>query len=296
MSFIQLTEALFRSPQMRTHLPRFILLGIIVTTIFSLSCMRAEAQTELAQGSFHVGSYNTGQKTLYASSGNRRLGRLFALDSARTLTIRGGANYPSEGVDNSFDSGVQRFFFSGLSDIRGGDRSLDDNGYAVSFAFGRRPNHALRSEIEVAFRSNDINQTLMRQGFTINSGVVVQGNDLVSDEQDGRLNATSIMKNFIHDFENRTIFTPYIGAGIGLSYIDIEFGKATSTDGGVALQDGLGAFSYQAIGGVATKLNSFSDFIIEYRFLGTSEIEFEFLNDTFAYNTSTLFLGLTFNF
>ena len=88
MSFIQLTEALFRSPQMRTHLPRFILLGIIVTTIFSLSCMRAEAQTELAQGSFHVGSYNTGQKTLYASSGNRRLGRLFALDSARTLTIR----------------------------------------------------------------------------------------------------------------------------------------------------------------------------------------------------------------
>ena len=104
------------------------------------------------------------------------------------------------------------------------------------------------------------------------------------------------MKNFIRDFQNDTLFTPYVGVGIGLSYIDVEFGEATSIDGEATFQDGEGAFSYQAIGGVATKLNSFSDFVIEYRFLGTSEIDFDGLNDTFAYNTSTLFLGAKFEY
>lgn len=141
----------------------------------------------------------------------------------------------------------------------------------------------LRSEIEVAIRGNDINQSFFDGSST-------------SEEDDGNVTATSIMKNFIREFNNESLFTPYVGVGIGVSYIDVEFGEATSTDGEATSQDGESAFTYQAIGGVAIKLNSFSDFVVEYRFLGTSELEFSGLNDTFAYNTSNLFLGAKFEY
>ena len=81
-----------------------------------------------------------------------------------------------------------------------------------------------------------------------------------------------------------------------MSYIDIEFGEATSIDGEPTSQDGESAFTYQAIGGVSTRLNSFAELVVEYRFLGTSEIEFGSLNDPFSYNSSALFLGAKFEY
>jgi len=104
------------------------------------------------------------------------------------------------------------------------------------------------------------------------------------------------LKNFVIEFDNNSLFTPYAGAGLGLSYIDLEFGEATGVDGEPTFQAGQGFFTYQAIGGIATKLNSFSDFLVEYRFLGTSELEFGPSNDAFSYNTSTLFFGAMFEY
>ena len=100
------------------------------------------------------------------------------------------------------------------------------------------------------------------------------------------------MKNFILEYENNSLFTPYGGIGIGLSYIDVEFGESTEA----TFQDSQTAFTYQAIAGVSTKLNSFSDFIVEYRFLQTSQVEFDSLNDTFGYDANTLFLGAKFEY
>ena len=282
---------------MKTSLPRLTIALIFITTIISLTCLEAKAQSSTFEYLFHGGTYEneTERQALYTSNAERPLGGLFAPGFTRTMTLLGGVNYPSAGVEDILEPEVVSFL-SVISPTSPAAGSLDDSGYALSFAFGRRHSRVLRSEIEVAFRSNDINQTAIEPTFTIASGVVVQGNPLVSEEEDGSINATSIMKNFIRDFQNDTLFTPYVGVGIGLSYIDVEFGEATSIDGEATFQDGEGAFSYQAIGGVATKLNSFSDFVIEYRFLGTSEIDFDGLNDTFAYNTSTLFLGAKFEY
>jgi len=202
-------------------------------------------------------------------------------DSTRTLTFLGGANFL-----NSIESeGIAADPALGIPTIPAFNTDAD-TGYAISFAFGRRHSHTLRSEIELAIRENDIE--LQGQAFPVGGSVLTFDEDEIS--------AYSIMKNFIRDFENSSVFTPYVGVGIGLSYIDLEFGEATRADGEATFQDGAGAFTYQAIGGVATKLNSFSDFIVEYRFLGTSEIEFDGLTDTFAFNTSTLFMGLAFEY
>lgn len=267
--------------------PRLSLSLILITTIVSLTCLEAKAQSSIVEKLFHGGTYENAseRQALYTSNAERPLGGLFAPGFTRTLTVLGGANYPSDGVlENDFVSILPA---SGLSPLS--ERSIDDSGYAISFAFGRRHSHKLRSEIEVAFRSNDINQL---------SNTSISGNNLgvIQPQEDGSVNATSIMKNFIREFNNNSLFTPYVGAGLGLSYIDVEFGEANSSDGEATFQNGEAIFSYQAIGGVATKLNSWSDFIIEYRFLGTSEIEFGSLNDSFAYNTSTLFLGATFEY
>ena len=268
---------------MKTSLPRLTIALIFITTIISLTCLEAKAQSNTFEYLFHGGTYEneTERQALYTSNAERPLGGLFAPGFTRTMTLLGGVNYPSAGVEDILEPEVVSFL-SVISPTSPAAGSLDDSGYALSFAFGRRHSRVLRSEIEVAFRSNDINQTLS----VFNPDMSFS----TSEESDGSVNATSIMKNFIRDFQNDTLFTPYVGVGIGLSYIDVEFGESTSLDGEATFQDGEGAFSYQAIGGVATKLNSFSDFVIEYRFLGTSEIDFDGLNDTFAYNTSTLFL------
>ncbi len=271
---------------MNTILLRLKITLVLITTIISFTCSEASAQSNIFRTLFHGGTYNSEaeRQSLYASNAERPLGGLFAPGFTRTLTVLGGANYPSAGVRDIFESD----FVSPTPAISGSlpslSRNIDETGYAISFAFGRRHSNRLRSEIEVAVRGNDVNQTISGAGLGF------------SEQEDGSVNATSLMKNFIIEFDNQTLFTPYVGVGLGLSYIDVEFGEAIGVAGEATFQDEATAFSYQGIGGVATKLNSFSNFIVEYRFLGTSDVELGGGNGTAAYNTSTLFMGAMFEY
>ena len=264
---------------MKFNLSRFIFALTVALTAFSFASSEAAAQS-VGQSWFDGGSYNSQSEVdaMYRSNAQRPLGGLFAPNFTRTLTILGGVNFLSDSTATDF-TGQGDVFPAVIGSPA--PREVDDNGYAISFAFGRRHSHILRSEIEVAVRGNEINQ-LMGDG----SG----------STKDGNLTATSLMKNFIIDFENNSRFTPYVGAGLGLSYIDVEFGEASSIDGEANGGDDQTLFSYQAIGGVAMELNTVADFIVEYRFLGTSEVEFEGLGQELTYNTSSLFLGVKFEY
>jgi len=257
---------------MKTNLPRLAIALIFASAIISLTCL------------FHGGTYNSEaeRQALYTSNAELPLGGLFAAGFTRTLTVLGGVNFPSAGVEDSLDESLSDLFPIGGA-LLPPPPSLDDTGYALSFAFGRRHSRKLRSEIEIAFRSNDINQ-------------VLDFGSSAREESDGNVSAISALKNFIFEFENESRFTPYLGVGIGVSYIDVQFGEATSIDGEATSQDGESAFTYQAIGGVSTRLNSFAELVVEYRFLGTSELDFGSLNAPFNYNTSALFLGAKFEY
>ena len=223
---------------MKTSLPRLAIALICVSAIISLTCMEAKAQTNVYEYLFHGGTYNSEaeRQALYTSNAELPLGGLFAPGFTRTLTVLGGVNFPSAGVEDSLAESPA----TGLPLFAIGPppfpapRTLDDSGYALSFAFGRRHSRKLRSEIEVALRGNDINQSFFDGSST-------------SEEDDGSVNAISILKNFIFEFENDSLFTPYVGVGIGVSYIDIEFGEATSIDGEPTSQDGESAFTLSLI-------------------------------------------------
>lgn len=281
---------------MKTSLSHLIIV-VFAVTLPALGSSFSFAQQNVGQSWFDGGTYHSQHEidAMYDRNSQGPLGGLFAADFTRTLTVLGGFNFPSDSI-----TGLGEGDGGGAAELllaTDNDRRIDDSGYAISFAFGRRHSRKLRSEIEVAFRSNDINgagSPLDFAGDDFDAAIDVgEGSQA---QRDGTINATSLLKNFIIDFENDTRFTPYVGAGLGLSYVDIEFGQTDSPDGEATFQDGQALFSYQAIGGVATELNSFTDFIVEYRFLGTSEVEFTGLNESLTYNTSTLFLGAKFEY
>ena len=220
---------------------------------------------------------------IYRSNVTLPLGGLFAKDFTRTLTLLGGFNFTNALASPSdrFDPEVGVSFFDSVFEE-------PQTGYAISFAFGRRHSYVLRSEIEIAVRGNDLN-TSGAVGVLDRNNLVVPTSTSSSSDEEERVNAYSVMKNFIHDFRNNSRYTPYLGFGIGWSYLDVE----STLDG---IDDGAGAFTYQAIGGVAATVSRVVDLIVEYRFLGTSEVELDDFGSTIAYETHNLFFGLKYEY
>lgn len=221
---------------------------------------------------------------LYLRNSEKPMGGLFANGFTRTLTLLGGWNFlDSINSDESIE-GTESLVNSDpvVGDLTGGALE-SETGYAISFAFGRRHNHRLRSEIELAIRANDTSVE-----FEPSAVDDVLENILPPNDEDA-IRAYSIMKNFIWDFNNASRLTPYLGAGLGWSYLDLQ-APSIGTD------EGTGAFSYQGIGGVGVRLNKAVDFIVEYRFLGTSAVELDGVSDSFAYRTHNLFLGVKYEY
>jgi len=189
---------------MKTSISRLTFVVTITAMIVSFACLEAKAQSGLFRSLFDGGVYNSEAEVqaLYDSNAQRPLGGLFAPGFTRTFTILGGLNFPSasvtdpdstsgqNGIAAAISSAIDDDFFSLLSN----ERSVDGTGYAISFAFGRRHNRRLRSEIEVAFRDNNINNTSSLNGLvnTFNGGPINTGTEV-----DGSINATSLMKNYI---------------------------------------------------------------------------------------------------
>ncbi len=210
----------------------------------------------------HYGSYQPAIEgsidQMYQANSQKPLGGLFAPEFTRTLTLMGGANFLDTGPNVSLESG---------GDLPGSGFGAS-SGSALSFAFGRRHNYRLRSEIELALRENDVS---------------VIG-------PDETLRAYSVMKNFLFDLQTSSRFTPYVGAGLGWSSIELD-------RPGDAFDNDAGTFSYQAIGGVATKLSRAADLVVEYRFFESTEANLnDDINLGIAYRAHNIFLGLKFEY
>ena len=156
-------------------------------------------------------------------------------------------------------------FYAG---IQGGVAMLEDaeadpaksemeTGYVLSglagYDFG-----SFRFEGEIAYRENDIDKVTILNSDTDSSGDV---------------SAWAFMVNGYFDFENRTAFTPYIGAGIGYARVEID-GKATyggSTT--VKWDDHDSGLAYQLMAGVAWDLSDTIVLDMSYRYLDCDDIE-----------------------
>lgn len=262
-----------------------------IAAVFALATSTAaSAQTGNPFESFSGGAsvYQTNEvEALYESNSQLPLGGFFARGFTRTFTLLGGANFtaadlPDDFSGGSLDPGFGLSPFSGVTPI---EQDTNDVGYVISGAMGRRHNRKLRSEIEFAIRGNDLDLSFP---------------GLVSTNIESEIRAYSLMKNVIFDFPNQSRFTPYLGAGLGISLVEVEAQATTSADitflsptapNNNEVSEEETALSYQFIGGLATRLNHATDFVVEYRFFGTSDIELDTLGSA-PYLINNLFMGV----
>ncbi len=136
-----------------------------------------------------------------------------------------------------------------------------DSGYNISVAIGKHipawP--GVRAEVELSYSENDAG--------TIN----FSGNGPAAEANvNGDISSTSIRANVLYDFKTNSKFTPYIGAGIGVSFIDssISYGGAP-----VRIDDDDSVFSAQLIAGTAYKLSDTLDLTLDARYSRAFSVE-----------------------
>lgn len=150
-----------------------------------------------------------------------------------------------------------------------------DNGFAFLGAIGGEFAGDFRGELELGYRSNDIDR-LHIDGF----GSASVGGDVTT---------ISLMVNLIKDFPLGTGFTPFIGAGIGMANIEAEIRFAGLSD---KEDDNVFAYQFFAGGGIDLAPNVKLD--LQYRYFATSDPDFNGLES--EYLSHNFLAGLRFGF
>ncbi|WDI32422.1 OmpA family protein [Hyphococcus flavus] len=173
-----------------------------------------------------------------------------------------------------------------------------DNGIGVYTALGYDWGNNFRTELEYSYRSNDIDH--------INSdGAGFSGwpNGSIT----GDLSTHAILANLIYDFSNSSSFTPYIGAGIGVGFVDPDItgtvnpGAPTSPLS-IAYGGSEASLAYQGIAGVAIGLAEGLMLDLSYRYFDTLKSEHAGTlngapaNFDVANQSHSAFAGLRWNF
>lgn len=149
-------------------------------------------------------------------------------------------------------------------DYRGGGAplNLDVEGKFAGFAaLGYDYPGGVRTEIEVGFRD-------------------LSAASLNGTPAAGQVSATSVLGNLIYEFgSERWATRPYMGAGVGISYIEHQLfaGQGLGPGGGPSFQidDEESALSWQLIAGVTRRLSDRLAVDLSYRYFDTEKAEFK---------------------
>ena len=151
-----------------------------------------------------------------------------------------------------------------LSGTAGASQMLDSdiNGTGVNITVGADPGYNLGIALGYAYDNNW--RTELEMGYG-QSGV-----DKVTGAANGGgdISALRSFFNGYYDFANKTPWTPYLGAGIGVASVD--FSDVTPV-GGSRIDDSDTVFAYQAGAGVGYSLSDRLGLFFDYRFLRTSD-------------------------
>ncbi|NOQ45367.1 MAG: outer membrane beta-barrel protein [Desulfobulbaceae bacterium] len=148
-----------------------------------------------------------------------------------------------------------------------------DSGFIGSLAAGYDFANPLRLEIEFIRQKNDLD--------------ITSSNNFYGTFNEGDLKTHSFMFNGFYDVDTGSAWTPFIGAGLGWSKLDIN-------DPGFNDSDSDDVFTYQFIGGVAYAFNDQWSVDAQYRFMGTSDATID--GADFNFNSNDLMLGLRYSF
>ena len=101
------------------------------------------------------------------------------------------------------------------------DTFFDNSGTNIGIGIGRAlPSlgSGIRGEVELSYSNSDIDNT----NFS--------GNGPARENANGDVSTTRILASLYKDFDTGTVFTPYVGAGLGVSVtdVDITYGPGVS--------------------------------------------------------------------
>jgi opacity protein-like surface antigen len=91
-------------------------------------------------------------------------------------------------------------------------------------------------------------------------------------DADGDLDAFILLANGLYDIDTGTQLTPYLGAGIGFAFLEVD---DLSISGILVGDEDDTVFAYQLSGGVAYEITEQIDADLSYRFTATSEPDFD---------------------
>lgn len=155
-----------------------------------------------------------------------------------------------------------------------------DDGYAIAAAFGRRFGN-WRGELELAYQSNDVDthRDVQAAGIPLgaeDAGVLITGSpnlgvsvaDLVADGR-GSVETTFAMANVYYDFNAWSGFTPYVGAGVGAGFVDVDY----SPSGVQIVDDDATVLAYQVMAGASYDVSDRMEVFAQYRYRATEDVE-----------------------
>lgn len=155
-----------------------------------------------------------------------------------------------------------------------------DDGYQISGQFGYAFENGLRVELEGSYNEYDV---ATHSGLTV-GGTNIDGTDVavltraapdaanptvgavIADGQ-GSVKNYGLFGNAFYDIQTGSGFKPYVGAGVGYQWIDVDF-QPSGVD---VADDDDGAFSYQLMAGAGFELSDSVDLFAQYTYRDTFE-------------------------
>jgi outer membrane protein OmpA-like peptidoglycan-associated protein len=151
-------------------------------------------------------------------------------------------------------------------------------GWGALGAIGYKFDNGFRTELEFGFRDADIDHVAS------------------SAIDDGGERAYSAMVNGLYDFKTGTLFTPYLGAGLGVGKVNYD---SVRTISGGQLDDNATGLAVQGIAGVSLAINESLSFFTQYQYQSILDLKTSTSNGLSAkseYGTSLISAGLRWEF
>lgn len=144
------------------------------------------------------------------------------------------------------------------SDISTGESVESDIGFIGLLRGGYDYGNGWRTELEASYRDGGVDKVNGANG-------------------DGNIDSISGMINALYEFETGSFFRPYLGVGVGGSYVG--FDKVRPINSSVIDENDM-VFAYQGIAGISFEVNPNVAVFVDYRYLGTDDPDLSTNNNT----------------
>ncbi|MEM7661380.1 MAG: P44/Msp2 family outer membrane protein [Pseudomonadota bacterium] len=156
-----------------------------------------------------------------------------------------------------------------------------DTGFVLSGEGGFYSNSGWRMGLEVSYNEADVDShtdvllgdapigaldAAALAGSAVPLNITIA--DLVADGQ-GEISQVAVFANGYYDLYSGGALTPYVGAGLGIAFVDVDFSPSAVE----IISENDTAFAYQFMGGLSYAVSQNFDVFTEYKFRGTPDVD-----------------------